>query len=70
MTTDRADHMVESLVVEIELLGDEGCTARDIILGLLCAAVEVAESNGVPADFVVRMARNVASYAGGPRYDA
>lgn len=70
MTTDRADHMVDSLVVEIEMLGKDGYSARDIILGLLVAAVEVAESNGMPVDFVTRMARNVASYAEGPRYDA
>lgn len=70
MTTDRADHMVDSLVVEIEMLGKDGYSARDLIVGLLAAAVEVAESNGMTADFVTRMAGNVASYAEGPRYDA
>lgn len=69
MTHDRAEHMIECLVVEVEALGQD-YTARDIIVGLLAAAVEVAEANGIGADFVARMARNVADCSEGPRYDA
>jgi hypothetical protein len=61
MTADRTDHLVDSLIVEIELLG-ASYSPRDLIVGLLAAAVEVAETSGVPLDFVSRMAGRVVAY--------
>lgn len=58
MNADRADYLIDSLVVEIELLGATH-SAREIIIGLLVAAVEVADANDVPLDYVARTARNV-----------
>lgn len=68
MIYDSAEH--DSLVVEINLLGKDGYSATDLIIGLIAAAVEVAESNGISPDYVLRTAHNVVSYSGGPRYDA
>ncbi len=65
MSPDKADYMIESLVVEIELLGATH-SAREIITGLLVAAVEVASANDVPLDFVARLAKRVVAYG----YDA
>jgi hypothetical protein len=58
MNADRSDYLVDSLIVEIKLLG-ASYSPRDLIVGLLAAAVEVAETNGVPLDFVQRMAGRV-----------
>jgi hypothetical protein len=61
MNADRTDDLVDSLIVEIELLG-ASYSPRDLIVGLLAAAVEVAETSGVPLDFVTRMAGRVVAY--------
>jgi hypothetical protein len=58
MNADNADYLVDSLIVEIELLGAT-YSPRDLIVGLLAAAVEVADSGGVPLDYVRRMAGRV-----------
>lgn len=65
MSGDRAEHLVESLIVEVELLGLSGYGARDLIVGLLAAAVEVADRAGIPAAFVERMAGRVVEAGGG-----
>jgi hypothetical protein len=58
MNADHYDYLVESLVVEIKLLGDT-YSPRDLIIGLLAACVEVADAEGVPLDYVRRMAARV-----------
>jgi len=65
MSPDRADYMIDSLVVEIEMLGATH-SAREIITCLLVAAVEVANANDIPLDFVQRIADRVVAYG----YDA
>jgi hypothetical protein len=58
MNADRSDYLVESLIVEVELLG-ASYGPRDLIVGLLAAAVEVADAGDVPLDYVRRMANRV-----------
>lgn len=58
MTADRSDYLVESLIVEVELLG-AACGPRDLIVGLLAACVEVANAGNIPLDYVRRMALRV-----------
>jgi hypothetical protein len=58
MTADHYDYLVESLVVEIKLLGD-AYSPRDLIIGLLAACVEVAGAADIPPDYVRRMALRV-----------
>jgi hypothetical protein len=58
MTADRSDYLVDSLVVEIELLG-AAYGPRDLIVGLLAACVEVADAADIPLDYVRRMALRV-----------
>lgn len=59
MMVDRSEHMVERLIVEVERLGASGYSARDLVVGLLAAAVEVAGTAHLPLSFVTRMAANV-----------
>lgn len=61
MNANRTDHLVESLIVEVEMLG-AAYSPRDLIVGLLAAAVEVADAGGVPLDYVRRMAERVVAY--------
>lgn len=58
MNANRSDYLVESLVVEVELLG-ASYSPRDLIVGLLAACVEVADAGDVPLDYVRRMASRV-----------
>jgi hypothetical protein len=61
MTEDRTDDMVDSIIVEVELLGATH-SPREIIVGLLAAAVEVADAGGIPLDYIRRMAGRVVAY--------
>jgi hypothetical protein len=61
MSMDRTDYLLDSIIVEVELLGATH-SARELIVGLLAAAVEVADANNVPLDFVKRMAGRVVAY--------
>lgn len=58
MNADRSDRLVDSLIIEVELLGAT-YSPRDLIVGLLAACVEVADAGGVPLDYVRRMALRV-----------
>ena len=61
MSPDRTDYLVDSIIVEVEMLGATH-SPREIIIGLLAAAVEVADSGGVPLDYIQRMAGRVVAY--------
>lgn len=58
MNANRSDYLVDSLIVEVEMLG-AAYSPRDLIVGLLAAAVEVADAGNVPLDYVRRMASRV-----------
>lgn len=58
MTADRTDYLIESLIVEVEMLG-AAYSPRDLIVGLLAACVEVADAADIPLDYVRRMAMRV-----------
>lgn len=61
MNANRSDDLVDSLIVEIEMLG-AAYSPRDLIVGLLAAAVEVADAGNVPLDYVRRMASRVIDF--------